>query len=77
MKHSKQILQLYSEGYTALEVAKKLGINKRTIEGVLSALRMAYGAKTTTHLVVIAIREGIVLLKAGKKKKTTLNDYRG
>jgi len=77
MKHSKQILQLYSEGYTALEVAKKLGINKRTIEGVLSALRMAYGAKTTTHLVVIAIREGIVLLKAGKKKKTTLDDYRG
>ncbi len=77
MKHSKQILQLYSEGYTALEIAKKLGINKRTIEGVLSALRMAYGAKTTTHLVVIAIREGIVLLKAGKKKKTTLNDYRG
>lgn len=77
MKHSKQILQLYSEGYTALEIAKKLGINKRTIEGVLSALRMAYGAKTTTHLVVIAIREGIVLLKAGKKKKTTLDDYRG
>lgn len=77
MKHSKQILQLYSEGYTALEIAKKLGINKRTIEGVLSALRMAYGAKTTTHLVVIAIREGIVLLKAGKKKKITLDDYRG
>jgi DNA-binding CsgD family transcriptional regulator len=51
-----RIVALLSEGYTAPQIAAKLGYGERTISSRISKLRALTGARTTAHLVAIAFR---------------------
>jgi DNA-binding CsgD family transcriptional regulator len=53
-------IKMYSDGKTAAQVASKLKVSVRTIEGKLYLLRREYKAKTTTHLVSIFLRKGLI-----------------
>lgn len=56
----KQIMSLLSSGYTASEIGVKINRSKKTVEKHLELLRAVYGAKNSTHLIGIALRNGII-----------------
>jgi DNA-binding NarL/FixJ family response regulator len=53
-KRENEILELICAGYSNVEVASKLGIGRRTIEGHRSSLLKKTGAKNSVHLVLYA-----------------------
>lgn len=53
-KRENEILELICAGYSNVEVASKLGIGRRTIEGHRSSLLKKTGAKNSLHLVLYA-----------------------
>ena len=59
-KAEKQKLQLLSDGYLVVEIAKELGLNKNTINNQLTALREKLFAESNPHLVRIALRQGYI-----------------
>ena len=55
-----EILQLLSEGLQLKEIASKLGLSPRTIEGHLEKMMFEYDCKTRCQLMIWAIREGFI-----------------
>ena len=55
-----EVLQLLCEQLTAREIAEKLFITQRTVEGHKNNLMLKSGAKNLAGLVVFAIQAGIV-----------------
>ena len=55
-----EVLQLIADGYSAKEISAKIYLSYQTTKRHLSRIRKALGAKSTTHAVAIAIREGII-----------------
>lgn len=55
-----KIVQLYSDGFKAYQIAKRLKISSRTVEAVLNKLRDKYKAKTVTHLVAVFLRNNLI-----------------
>jgi DNA-binding NarL/FixJ family response regulator len=53
-KRENEILKLICNGYSNNEIADKLGISRRTIEGHRSSLLSKTGAKNSIHLVLYA-----------------------
>lgn len=56
----KEILDLICQQYTAQEIADKLFITKRTVEGHKNSLLSKIGVKNTAGLVIYAIQNNIV-----------------
>lgn len=57
MKKKDQIIALLADGLTSREIGNKLKLSHRTIEVHIAGLKMVYGAKNTTHLVAMWVRE--------------------
>lgn len=55
-----QVLQGMADGLTAREVARALGISRRTVEGHLRALRELTGARSIGELCALSVAEGWV-----------------
>ncbi len=56
----KEILEFICKGYSNCEIAKKLGLSQRTIDGHRSRLFEKTGAKNAPNLVLYAIKNGLV-----------------
>jgi DNA-binding NarL/FixJ family response regulator len=56
----KEILEYICRGYSNWEIAKKLGISQRTIDGHRARLFEKTGAKNAPNLVLFAIKNGLV-----------------
>ena len=56
----KEILEFICKGYSNSEIAKKLGISQRTIDGHRARLFDKTGAKNAPNLVMFAIKHGLV-----------------
>lgn len=57
----KQVLHLSAEGFTASEIAERLGIRTRTAEKHRSNLRKKLGLKTLGQLIAFALRRGLIV----------------
>ncbi len=55
-----EVLQLICQEFTAREIAEKLYISQRTVEGHRKNLLEKLGVKNTAGLIVKAIKEGII-----------------
>lgn len=60
-KRENEVLELICAGYSNIEIAAKLGISKRTIEGHRSSLISKTGAKNSIHLVLFAMKHNILI----------------
>ena len=60
MPRQRQVLQGAADGLTAREVARQLGISRRTVEGHLRALRELTGTRSTGQLCALGVAEGWV-----------------
>lgn len=56
----KEILEFICKGYSNSEIAKNLGLSKRTIDGHRGRLFEKTGAKNAPNLVLFAIKNGLV-----------------
>lgn len=56
----KDVLQLIAQEFTTAEIANKLFLSDRTIEGYRKNLLMKMGVKNTAGLILKAIREGLL-----------------
>jgi len=56
----KEVLELICKGYSNPEIAKKLFLSERTIDGHRANLLDKTGAKNAPHLVMYAIKHGLV-----------------
>lgn len=57
-----QVLRLFANGYTSIEIAAELLIAVRTVEEHLKGCRRTLGAKTSAQAVAIAMRKGVINL---------------
>ncbi|MDP3394413.1 response regulator transcription factor [Sediminibacterium sp.] len=60
----KSILQLICSEYTSKKIADQLNMNLRTVEACRQSLQEKTGSKNSAGLILYAIRNGIVALKA-------------
>lgn len=59
-KRELEILQLIAEGYTDSEIADKLFISQRTVNGHRASLIAKTGSRNTVNLLTYAIKNGLV-----------------
>ncbi|MFH0866621.1 MAG: response regulator transcription factor [Bacteroidota bacterium] len=59
-KRELEILQLIAEGFTDSEIADKLFISQRTVNGHRASLIAKTGSRNTVNLLTYAIRNGLV-----------------
>jgi DNA-binding NarL/FixJ family response regulator len=59
-KREMDVLNLISQEYTTAEIANKLFLSDRTIEGYRKNLLMKMGVKNTAGLILKAIKEGLL-----------------
>jgi DNA-binding NarL/FixJ family response regulator len=55
-----QVLRLIAEGHATREVAEQLCYSERTIKNVLHDVAMKLGARSRSHAVAHAVREGLI-----------------
>ena len=60
VQRRKQVLQGMADGLTARQVAHRLGISRRTVEGHLRVLRELTGARSIGELCAVSVAEGWV-----------------
>lgn len=56
----KQVLEFICKGFSNAEIAQKLGLSQRTIDGHKARLFEKTGAKNSANLVLFAIKNGII-----------------
>src|SRR3546814_1629730 len=59
-EQEKDILRLICEEYTNMEIAEKLFLSVRTVEGYRTRLFEKIGSRNVAGLVIFAIRQGII-----------------
>lgn len=55
-----EVLQLLAAGLRVKEIARRLRINPRTVQGHLAAIRRSLGVASNPHLVAIAVGRGLL-----------------
>jgi len=55
-----EVLELICKGYSNTEIAKKLGVSSRTIDGFRAKLFEKTGAKNAPNLVMFALKNGLI-----------------
>jgi LuxR family transcriptional regulator of spore coat protein len=61
-----EILGWIANGYSAKETAQSIGIAPRTVERHIENLRLKMRARNRVHLIVRAVREGILEITIAK-----------
>ena len=54
------IMQLVADGFTALQISDKIGVNERTIEHRILRLRKELNCKSITHLAITLLRANLI-----------------
>lgn len=54
-KRSLEVLSMVGQGFTMREISKYMGISFESVKWHLKALRSAFGANSSSHLIAIAI----------------------
>jgi LuxR family transcriptional regulator of spore coat protein len=54
------VLEMIVGGFPAREIAIRLGIAPRTVEGHVDQLRLKTGSRNRAHMAAIAVRAGLV-----------------
>lgn len=67
----REILILLGQGRSNVQVARYLGLKRRTVETHLMNARQKFDAFNTLHLVVLALHEGLITLEEICQKPTT------
>lgn len=62
LEKNKEALELFRDDMSGKEVAAKLGINKRTLDGRISQMLAATGKRRVAGLVVYAVKNKIINL---------------
>lgn len=58
----REVLLLSSKGFPVKEVAAKLFITERTVQAHLSSVYAKFGAKNKTEALIIALKNGVILV---------------
>jgi DNA-binding CsgD family transcriptional regulator len=58
-----EVLDLGARGLGSKQIARRLGISPRTVEGHLRAMRQRTGAHSTAELITQAIAAGVISAK--------------
>lgn len=58
-----EILEYVTEGLSAKEVARCINISPRTVDRHIENVRLKLHAKNRTHMVVRAVKEGLLNLR--------------
>ena len=61
------MLQLIAEGHTGRDVAERLFLSPKTVEGHKTRIMEKIGAKNRSDLIRFALRSGIVTLEEGER----------
>lgn len=64
-QRERQVLALLADGADVRSIARSLGLSPYTVRDHVKAILAKLGARTQLEAVVLAVREGIVLLEAG------------
>lgn len=59
-KREREIVQLLAQGLSAKELAQRLAIASRTVEGHIETIKLKTLTRNRTHLVAVALREGLL-----------------
>jgi DNA-binding NarL/FixJ family response regulator len=59
-EREQEVLRLIAEGHATREVALQLSYSERTIKNVLHDVAMKLGARSRSHAVAYAVREGLI-----------------
>jgi DNA-binding CsgD family transcriptional regulator len=54
------ILRLLAQGMTAKQVGEQVGLSEGHVNTRIYAMRQEFGARNVTHLVALAIQEGVI-----------------
>ncbi|MGN6279731.1 MAG: response regulator transcription factor [Sphingomonas sp.] len=54
------VLEMIVGGLPAREIANRLGIAPRTVEGHVDQLRLKTGSRNRAHMAAVAVRAGLV-----------------
>jgi DNA-binding CsgD family transcriptional regulator len=57
-----EVLQMVAEGYSNKEIAGHFGLTEHTVKNHLTGIMRKLGARDRAHAVVLALREGRILL---------------
>ena len=57
-----EVLQMVAEGYSNKEIASRFGLTEHTIKNHLTGIMRKLGARDRAHAVVLALRQGRLLL---------------
>jgi len=63
----REVLQLIAEGHTGRDVAERLFLSPKTVEGHKTRIMEKIGAKNRSDLIRFALRSGIVTLEEGER----------
>lgn len=58
-----QIIELYGNGFTLKEVARKLGISRSTVKNTLLVCRRIMHAQNCTHLACLCAQAGYIVIQ--------------
>ncbi len=58
----REVLLLSSKGFPVKEVAQKMYITERTVQAHLSSVYAKFGAKNKTEALIIALKNGVILV---------------
>ncbi len=56
----KRIMQFVANGFTALQIADKIGLSKKTVEHRILILRKKLNSKSITHLAITLLRAKVI-----------------
>lgn len=59
-EREEEVLELICKGYSNAEIGKYLGVSNRTVDGHRARLLEKTGAKNSPHLVMFAIKNGLI-----------------
>ena len=60
-----EVMQLTAEGYTAAQIADRLSISRRTVEGHRANLMRKLGLSNRADVMRYALERGVVPMKSG------------
>ncbi len=64
----REVLQLVAEGHTGRDIAERLFVSPKTVEGHKTRIMSKIGAKNRSDLIRFALRSGIVTLEEGARE---------
>ena len=69
-KREQEVLQLFANGKSTIEVARQLTISQKTVKNHLTSIYQKLNVRDRTEAVLLAVRMGVIMLERRKKPRT-------